>query len=120
MAKRKSRLEAKNKNKASLSFIAFLQAAGLVIYCCLIGLFFWQAERLVGPPFTFLGPTLFLVLFVVSALISALIVLGYPFFLFWEKKKTSEALRLVFQTVGWLAAFVVLLIFLLFAFKVFI
>jgi hypothetical protein len=91
--------------KFSLGFIAFLQATGLVIYCSLIGLLFWQGENLFGPPFTFLIPAMFLVLFVVSAIISALIVLGYPFILFWEKKKTIEALKLVIFTAGWLGFF---------------
>lgn len=110
MVKRKSKLEMKNQNRVSLPFIAFLQAAGLVIYCCLVGIFFWRAERLVGPPYTFMGPALFLVLFVVSALIAALTVLGYSFFLFWEKKQTVGALRLVVQTISWLVFFVFLLL----------
>ncbi len=99
--------------KFSLGFIAFLQATGLVIYCSLIGLLFWQGENLFGPPFTFLIPAMFLVLFVVSAIISALIVLGYPFILFWEKKKTIEALKLVIFTAGWLAFFTFLFILIL-------
>ncbi len=94
------------KKKLSLSFIAFLQALGLVIYCSLIGLLMWQGETLFGPPYTFVGPSMFLVLFVVSALISALLILGYPFILFWEKKQTIKALKLVVCTIGWLVFFV--------------
>ena len=56
---------------------------------------------------------MFLVLFVVSALISALIVLGYPFLLFWEKKKTKEALHLVVCTTLWIAFFFALIALLL-------
>jgi len=101
------------KKKFSLGFVAFLQATGLVLYCSLVGLLFWQGNNLFGPPFTFIGPAMFLVLFVVSAMISALIVLGYPFVLFWEKKKTSEALKLVICTAAWLAFFTVLFILIL-------
>ena len=91
--------------RLSLSFIAFLQAVGLIIYCSLIGLLFWQGNQWFGPVQGFLGPVLFLVLFVASALISALLVLGYPFILFWEKKKTGKALRLVLYTTAWLIFF---------------
>lgn len=94
----------------SLPFIAFLQAVGLVVYCLLIALLMWQGESWFGPIYTFLGPAMFLVLFVVSALISALLILGYPFILFWEKKQTIKALRLVIYTIVWLIFFVFLLI----------
>lgn len=68
----------------------------------------WQGENWFGPPYIFLGPVLFLVLFVASALISALLILGYPFILFWEKKKTLEAIKLVVYTVAWLVFFIFL------------
>lgn len=98
------------KKKWSLGFIAFLQALGLVIYCILVGLLFWQGETWFGPPFFFLGPTMFLVLFVASALISALLILGYPIILFWEKKQTTEALKLVIYSTAWLLFFTSLII----------
>jgi hypothetical protein len=104
------------KKKLSLPFIAFLQAAGLATYCGLIGLLMWKAEGIFGPPYTFLGPTLFLVLFVASALISALLILGYPFILFWEKKQTVKALKLVVYSIAWLTLFVFLILLFLIVF----
>ncbi len=98
------------KKKSSLPFIAFFQALGLVIYCGLVGLLFWRGDKWFGPMLSFLGPVLFLVLFVASALISALIVLGYPFILFWEKKKTTEALKLTVYTIVWLVFFIFLIL----------
>ena len=98
------------KKKFSLPFLAFWQALGLVIYCGLVGLLFWRGETWFGPMLSFLGPVLFLVLFVVSALISALIVLGHPFILFWEKKQTIKALKLVVYTIAWLIFFIFLII----------
>ena len=98
------------KKKFSLSFIAFLQALGLVAYCSLVGYFMWQGETIFGPPYFFLGPAMFLVLFVASALISALLILGYPFILFWEKKELVKALKLVVFTIGWLLLFIFLFI----------
>ncbi len=100
----------KKKKKFSLPFLAFFQALGLVLYCCLVGLLMWQGDRWFGPMLTFLGPVLFLVLFVASALISALIILGYPFILFWEKKQTIEALKLVVYTIAWLVFFILLIL----------
>ncbi|MBU3956678.1 hypothetical protein KKI19_00130 [Patescibacteria group bacterium] len=100
----------KKKKKYSLPFIAFFQALGLVIYCGLVGLLFWQGDKWFGPMSTFLGPAFVLVLFVVSTLISALIVLGHPFILFWEKKQTIEALKLVVYTIAWLIFFILLII----------
>jgi len=82
-----------------------LQALGLVIYCGLVGLLFWRGETWFGPMYTFLGPVLLLVVFVASALISALIALGHPFILFWEKKQTAKALKLVIYTAAWLVFF---------------
>lgn len=100
----------RKKKTYSLPFIAFFQALGLVIYCSLVGLIFWRGGEWFGTAQTFLGPAFVLVLFVVSALISALIGLGYPFILFWERKKTFEALRLVIYTTVWLAFFTFLII----------
>lgn len=98
------------KKNFSLSFIAFLQALGLVVYCSLVGYFMWQGETIFGPPYYFLGPAMFLVLFVLSALISAFLILGYPFILFWEKKQTIRALKLVIYTIAWLTLFILLFI----------
>lgn len=98
------------KKNYSLPFIAFWQALALVVYCSLVGFFMWKSERLFGPPYSFWGPTFFLILFVASALISALLVLGYPFILFWEKKQTVKALKLVGYTTAWLAFFAILLV----------
>lgn len=98
------------KKNFSLSFIAFLQALGLVVYCSLVGYFMWQGETIFGPPYYFLGPAMFLVLFVASALISSLLILSYPFILFWEKKQLIKALKLVIYTIVWLVLFIVLFI----------
>lgn len=103
----------KEVEKISLPIAGFLQALGLVLYCCLVGLFMWQSNKLFGPPYYFLGPALFFILFVVSALISAFIVLYYPFILFWEKKQTQKALKLLLHTIAWTLFFILVIIFLL-------
>lgn len=102
------------KKKYSLCFISFLQALGLTLYCSLVGLIFWQGNKWFGTVPNFWGPLLFLILFVFSAVISALIVLGYPFILFWEKKQTKESLKLVLYTAFWLVFFILLIMYMLY------
>jgi hypothetical protein len=88
-------------NKFSLPFLAFLQATGLLIYVSLISLFMLSANQIFGNFPNFFGPIAFLLLFVISATISALLVLGRTGFLFWEKRY-KESFSLAFWTLGWL------------------
>jgi len=91
-------------------FISFIQALVLSIYCGIVALLMWQGENLFGKMTNFLGPVLFLILFVASALICGLIVLGYPIYLFWQKKERVLALKIIGYTAGWLVFFIILLI----------
>ncbi|MBU1129906.1 hypothetical protein KKE45_01135 [Patescibacteria group bacterium] len=102
----------KNKKELSLNLIAFLQATALLIYCSLVGLLFLYGNNLFGKTPNFLGPLLFLILFVASALVSALITLGYPVILFWKKKQTVKAIKLVINTTIWLIAYILIILFL--------
>ena len=90
----------------SLGFVAFLQAAGIVLYCGLIGTIFIKGNAWFGPQPGFLGPAIFLALFAASTVICSLIFLTYPFLLFWEQKQTQTALRLILYSTLWLTAFV--------------
>ena len=92
--------------KRNLFKIAFLQAVGLIGYCGLVALIFLDGNDWVGP-MSWWGPLLFLVLFVVSALVSALITLGYTVYLIWDKKQVKEGLMLTVYTAGYLLIFVV-------------
>ncbi len=94
--------------KASLGFIAFLQAVGILIYCGLIGTVFVNGNTWFGHQPNFLGPAIFLALFAVSAVICTLIFLGYPFIIFWDRKQTKTALRLILYSTAWLATFVLI------------
>ncbi|MEJ2347746.1 MAG: hypothetical protein P8Y17_00910 [Patescibacteria group bacterium] len=96
--------------KKSLPLIAFLQALGLTVYCSLVAVIFWKGNTWFGPQNNLIGPTMVLVLLVVSVLICALIAFGYPVFLFWQKKETNRALKLVAYTAGWLVLFVLIFI----------
>ena len=101
----------KRKKECTLCLISFLQALGLILYCNLVGLLVWKGDTLFGPPFGFWGPAFFFAVFSFSALVAGLLVLGYPSFLFWVKKKRKTAIRLVLYTTGWLVG--LLLLFLL-------
>jgi RsiW-degrading membrane proteinase PrsW (M82 family) len=94
-------------------FIAFLQALGITIYCSLVGWLMLNGNNLFGPAHTLLGPTLFLLLFIASAVICTLIFLGYPFILFWEHKQTKKALLIISLSTVWLAFFILAIILLL-------
>ena len=89
----------------SLGFIAFLQALGLTAYCSLVAVLFWQGNQWFGKVPNYLAPLLFLTLFTTSALICAIIALGYPVILFWQKKQMGQAVKLVLGTALWLVFF---------------
>src|SRR3990167_10814964 len=91
--------------KLSLEFVSFLQALGLTIYVSLVGLLMWQGNTIFGTINSFLGPTLFLLVFVLSAVVCGLLFGYYPFILWWEEKETKKAIRVVFYTAGWLVFF---------------
>ena len=106
------------RRKLSLGFIGFLQAVGLLTYCMLIAVLLWNGSKWFGKVPTFTGPLLFLTLFVTSALVCGIIAGSYPFYLFWEKKKTLEAVKLVVYTAIWSVLFVFGILFLLFNFRI--
>ncbi|MFC1722456.1 hypothetical protein ACFL0C_02290 [Patescibacteria group bacterium] len=103
----------KNHNNFSASFIGFLQAFGIFIYCSLIGFLLWTGNAFLGPANEFIGPALVLAVLVTSVLICALLAFGYPILLLWEKKETKEAISLVFYTASWLAFFILFVLIIL-------
>jgi hypothetical protein len=86
--------------KASL-----LQTLGLITYIGLISIIFWQGNSWFAPLNAFWGPVLFLSLFVISALVCAIIALGYPIKLFFVNKKRQQAINTVLLTATWLILF---------------
>ena len=89
--------------------IGFLQALGVIGYISLISYALQNGERVFGSMNDFIGPVMFLTLFAVSALVCALITLGFPVKLFWIEKKQTEALKLVGYTTAFLALFVLIM-----------
>ncbi len=96
--------------------IGALQAIGLVAYIILFAT--TVTTVLSDPPIEhdnpLLGMSLFLLLFITSALICSSIALGYPIKLFFVDNKRSEAMQVVAWTIGWLLAFALLFLVYLF------
>lgn len=84
----------------------FLQAAGVTLYCLLVGLLFWKGNEIFPHMNPYLGPVMMLLLLSTSVLICALIVFYKPYKLFFAGKKT-EAINVVFSTALWLFFFLV-------------
>ena len=85
-----------------------LQAAGLVLYVSLFASTVqqfgqWSMTRSVqvGPV---LGITVFLLAFIISAIICSSIALAYPIFLFFGGKQ-KDAVKIVLSTLVWLIVF---------------
>ncbi|AHB40272.1 MAG: hypothetical protein ACD_22C00049G0010 [uncultured bacterium] len=100
-------------NKFSAPFLAFLQASALVTYLILISFFF----NFVTPLFNnktgeFYAPIIMLLLFVFSALISGMMILGRAGVLFWEKKY-KESFTLLGWTTVWGFFYFVMMLYLL-------
>lgn len=96
-------------NNLSLPFLGFLQSTGLLIYVSLVSLFMLNANHIFGSVTEFFGPIAFLLLFIISAIISGLLVLGRAGFLFWEKRY-KESFTLLGWTLAW-AIFYLILVF---------
>jgi hypothetical protein len=87
--------------KYSYPFIGFIQATGLVIYIGLIDFFITTiGNKFNSSVANFYAPILMLLLFTISAVISASLVLGKAGILFWNKKY-KESFTLLGWTVGW-------------------
>ncbi|MBI5127498.1 hypothetical protein HZA76_03540 [Candidatus Roizmanbacteria bacterium] len=94
----------------SLKYMSFIQAFSLFAYIGLIAFLLANGDRWFGRVPNYLGPLLFLTLFSTSALICAIITLYFPFILFWEKKQTMSAVKLVVYTARWLILFTLIIL----------
>jgi hypothetical protein len=106
-------------NKLSVRQVSLLQSVGLITYVILVGTLIYNAPRIFGPMNTFMGPVLFLTLFVSSALICAIISLAYPIWVFLEKKDlpahaaTKKAVSVVIYEALFMVLFSIVLLLLL-------
>jgi len=103
----------KDTTQFSPVILGFLQALGVTLYCSLVGVIFWKGNEIFGKVDRYVGPVMFLLLFIASAMICGLMVFYQPYLLFFDGKK-KEALKTVVNTAAWLfVAFLLLLVFML-------
>ena len=87
---------------------SFLSAVGVVVYVFLVAGIMLYGEKIFGKMQNFLGPVIFLLLFVFSALITGLLVLGRPVWLYLEKERQA-AVKLLLSTTGWLLVIMIVI-----------
>jgi len=91
----------KGELKFSPSLLGFLQATGVTLYASFVGVIFWKGNEIFGQADRFVGPVTFLLLFIASAMICALMVFYQPYLMFFGGKK-KEAVETVVNTAAWL------------------
>jgi len=95
------------KNSKTI-FEGFLSAAAVLIYVFFIAYVLTNGEAWFGAVNSFFAPAMILMLFVVSALITASLVFAKPIYLYFEGKK-KQGIELFFSTASWLIAITVLI-----------
>ncbi|MBI2607845.1 MAG: hypothetical protein HYW51_03395 [Candidatus Doudnabacteria bacterium] len=90
-------------------FHGFLSAVGVFVYTSVVAWLLFNSGRLFGTEDTFWGPVGMLLLFVLSATLVGLMVLGRPAYLFLNGRR-FEALKLLFMTISWLAVIVIIVL----------
>jgi len=87
--------------QSKIIFWSAINSIGTAIYISLIAWLMFNGEKIFGQATNFWMPVALLLLFVVSATITGLLVLGRPAYLYLNGAKT-EAIKLLFYTIGWL------------------
>ena len=97
--------------KKSTYFLTSLASAtGVLAYVAAIALLMSNGQNIFSQQSnSFLMPMLMLLLFIISAAITGLLVLGKPIHLYMGGLK-KEAIILLFSTLGWLVLFLILVV----------
>ncbi len=85
-----------------LVIYSLISSLGVLGYISLVGWVMINGDRLFGNETAIVGIAAFLLLFVFSTLITGLLVLGGPIYLYLEKNKKT-AIKMLFCNIGWLA-----------------
>src|SRR3989344_1784897 len=94
------------KNSDYYILKSFINAAGVFVYVSLVAWFLFNGKGIFGEIESFLLPVMMLMLFVISACITSLLVLGKPIHLYLNDKK-RDAVLLLSATLAWLVLFFV-------------
>lgn len=90
----------KSSNKEILIW-SFLDAAGVFFYVMIVAWIMTNGESIFGQMRSFIGPVIFLLLFVLSASITASLVLGRPIWYYLDGRK-KDAIKLLGFTMAWI------------------
>ena len=86
---------------------SLINAAGVFMYVSAVAWLSFNSQTIFGSkPDNFLAPLLVLLLFIISASITGLLVLGKPIHLYVKGLK-KEATTLLFATLAWLVLFLI-------------
>ncbi|HLA38956.1 MAG TPA: hypothetical protein VJ417_03120 [Candidatus Glassbacteria bacterium] len=88
---------------------SLVNAAGAFLYTAAVAWLLFHGQQIFGKPVNFLLPLFLLLLFVISASITGLLVLGKPIHLYMNNLK-KEAFILLFSTLAWLILFAILVV----------
>jgi len=95
------------RGKKIIKFSLF-NSLGTLAYVGAVSWFISNGDKIFGKMSGYLAPVAFLLLFVISAAITGILVLGKPALLFYEGNK-KEAMRLLLLTLGWLAFYLAII-----------
>lgn len=98
--------------KTKYNLRGFVSAVGVLVYVSAVAWLGFNNQRIFGKPVDFLMPLFVLLLFVISASITGLLVLGKPVHLYLNGQK-KEAFILLFTTLAWLVIFLIAVVTLL-------
>ena len=90
------------KISRSVMQASFLSALGVVAYCSLVATIMWNSRRWDDSSLGFMAPLMALLMLSTSAMVCALLTLGVPVYLMWQKKETVKALKVAGMTAVWL------------------
>ena len=88
---------------------SLVNAAGVFIYVFAVAWVGFNSQRIFGDSASFLQPLFVLLLFVISASITGLLVLGKPIHLYLGGLR-KEAFTLLFATLAWLIFFLIFVV----------
>ncbi len=92
---------------------SLINALGVLVYVSIVAWLLFNGEHIFDDKPSFLIPVFMLLLFIISASITGLLVLGKPVHLYLSGLK-KEAFTLLFTTLAWLILFIVIVITVLF------
>jgi hypothetical protein len=95
--------------KKEIIMWSFVNSVGVLVYVALVATIIQNGEKIFGEMKNFAGPIAFLLLFVFSALVTGLLVLGRPVYLFLDGFK-KESVKMLLYTVGWMFLVMVLVL----------